>query len=152
MATVEYESHFACSAQELFDFLSRPANITLVSRPDLGITFTSAPEVIYEGAQLDFQIITFGQVVRSTHRIVEVNAPHLVIEEQVSGPMKSWKHRHEYQAQENGVTKRDVVNFELPGGLLGLMLSEGKIRDHLEDGFFYRDEKIRELIEQGLLH
>ena len=151
MPTAEHEFHLKCSVEGLFDFLTRPANVSLVSHPDLGITFTSAPEVLYEGAQLDFQIITFGQVVKSTHLISTVDRPSVVIEKQVKGPMKAWTHRHEYVATDEGVLKRDFVEFELPGGLLGLMLSADKIRDHLEDGFYYRDEKLNELIDQGLL-
>jgi ligand-binding SRPBCC domain-containing protein len=120
-----------------------------LSRPDLGLTVTSAPDVVQEGSQLDFQIITFGQVVKSTHRIVKLDHPTLVIEEQVSGPMRSWKHRHEYEAAPGGAIKRDIVDFQLPGGLLGLLLSESKVRDYLDDGFFYREQRLQELIQQG---
>ena len=41
------------------------------------------------------------------------------------------------------------VSLELPGGLIGLMLSEAKVKDHLENGLYYRDQKLSELIQQG---
>ncbi len=151
MPICEYESRLECSLENLFDFLSRPANVTRVTSPDLGISYTSAPEVLHEGARLDFQIITFGQLIKSSHQIIEFSRPGLVVEQQLTGPMKSWRHRHEYEETSNGVLMRDLVEFELPGGLIGLLLSESKVRDSLEDGFFYRDQRLQELISQGEL-
>jgi len=151
MPTVDYETHLNCSPAGLFDFLSHIANVPKVTDPNIGITFTSAPDVIEQGSRLDFQIITFGQIVKSTHQIIEFERPRLVVEQQVLGPMKSWVHRHEYSATPEGVLMRDQVDFQLPGGLIGLLLSESKVRDHLEDGFFYREQRLRELIDQGII-
>jgi len=151
MPTAEYKTQLNCSPAGLFDFLSQIANVPKVTDPGIGIKFTSAPDVIEHGSRLDFQIMTFGQVVKSTHQIMEFERPLLVVEQQIQGPMKSWIHRHEYTAIPEGVLMRDQVDFELPGGLIGLLLSESKVRDHLEDGFFYREQKLKELIVQGLI-
>lgn len=151
MAVLEYEVTLPCTVEGLFNFLTRPANVSRVSDPSLGIKFTSAPETLQLGSKVDFQIVTFGQVVKSTHAIIEFQKPQLIVEQQVSGPMKAWTHRHIYTPAEGGVRKQDIVEFTLPGGLIGLLLSEDKVRDHLEDGFFYRDQKLRDLIAQGQL-
>ncbi|WP_437226609.1 SRPBCC family protein [Planctomicrobium sp. SH661] len=151
MAIAEYETRLNCSPEALFDFLSHLTNVPKVTDPKLGITFTSAPDVIEMGSRLDFQIITFGQVVKSTHQIVQFERPRIVVEQQITGPMKSWTHTHEYTAIPEGVLMRDIVDFQLPGGLIGLLLSESKVRDHLEDGFFYREQKLKNLIAQGEL-
>lgn len=149
MPTFEYETCLNCSVEGLFDFLARPENIIRVSSPDLGITFSSAPAVIERGSRLDFQIITFGQLVKSSHHIVEFSRPLLVVEEQLEGPMKSWIHRREYEATADGVVLRDVVDFEKPGGIVGLLLTESKISDHLEDGLFYREQRLKEFVSNG---
>lgn len=149
MAILEYESRFPCSVEGLFDFLARPENIAGIANPDLGLTFTAAPDVVQEGSELDFQIVTFGQVVKARHKITKIDRPTLVIEQQLVGPMKSWTHRHEYEVTGGSTVKRDVVEFELPGGLIGLLLSESKVKDHLEDGFFHRERQLMQLIEQG---
>lgn len=151
MPTVEYETRLDCSPEALFDFLSRISNVPKVTDPKLGISFTSAPDVVERGSRLDFQIITFGQIVKSTHQIVEFERPSLVVEQQVAGPMKSWSHSHEYTPTPEGVLMRDRVEYQPPGGLIGLLLTEAKVRDHLEDGFFYREQKLKQLISQGQL-
>jgi len=151
MPIAEYETRLSCSPQGLFDFLSRIANVPRVTDPKLGISFTSAPEVIETGSRLDFQIVTFGQIVKSTHQIIQFDSPRLVVEQQVTGPMKSWVHTREFSLINDGVLLRDTVDFQMPGGLLGMLISESKIRDHLEDGFYYREQKLKTLIEQGQL-
>ncbi len=149
MPTCDYETRLECSPEGLFDFLARPKNISRVTSPDLGISYKSAPEVLHPGARLDFQIITFGQLINSSHEIAAYERPNQVVEQQVVGPMKSWVHRREFVANGNGVLLRDVVDFVLPGGLIGLLLSESKVRDHLEDGFYYREQRLLELIQAG---
>lgn len=151
MPIAEYETRLNCSPEALFDFLSRISNVPMVTDPKLGISFTSAPDVVELGSRLDFQIITFGQIVKSTHQIVQFDRPRTVVEQQIIGPMKTWTHTHEYLPDPQGVLMRDVVDFQLPGGLIGLLLSESKVRDHLEDGFFYREQKLKSLIAQGQL-
>jgi len=151
MSVCEYETRLSCSVEGLFDFLARPANVSQVTSPDLGISFLSAPEVLHQDAVLDFQIITFGQVIKSSHEIVEFAFPHHYVEQQVTGPMKAWRHTHSFEAIPEGVLMRDVVEFQLPGGILGLLLSESKVCDQLEDGFYYREKRLNELIAQGEL-
>jgi ligand-binding SRPBCC domain-containing protein len=151
MSIVTYESRLDCPVEALFDFFSRPANVTRVTDPALGITFSSAPEVIQQGSMLEFQLITYGQVVKAAHKITQLERPYLVVEQQITGPMRAWIHRHEYEATDNGCIKRDLVEYQLPGGLIGLLLSESKVRDHLEDGFYYREQRLKELIAQGQL-
>jgi len=151
MAVFEYETILECSPESLFAFLRRPQNVAQVSKPDLGITFTSAPELIEEGSRIDFQIVSFGQVIKASHLIKRLDEPRLVVEEQISGPMKAWTHRHEYVPVESGVAKRDIIDFQLPGGILGLLISEAKVIDHLDDGCYYREQRLKELVERGIL-
>jgi len=149
MAVFEHETEFACSAEGLFDFLSRPGNIARLGDPQVGIRFVSAPETISAGSKLEFEIVSFGQKIRATHEIIQFERPRLVVEKQLSGPMKSWRHEHEYVPTAAGSVKRDRVDFQLPGGLLGFLLSDEKIINHLEDGFYFRQQQINKLIEQG---
>lgn len=151
MSVFEHETILPCSAEELFNFLIQPANVSKVSHPDLGIRFVSPPEVLSEGIELEFQIVSFGQIHTLKHKIVQFERPRIVIEEQIVGPMKSWRHHHEYLEHENGCVKRDRVDFQPPGGMIGFFLTEDKILDQLEDGMFNREQRLLEFIEQGLL-
>lgn len=151
MPEFENESTFACSCEGLFQFLTQPQNIAEVSHPDLGLKFVEPPTVLHQGAELEFQLVSFGQVHTMKHQIIEFDAPKLVIETQLKGPMKSWRHHHIYSAHENGCRKVDMIEFDPPGGMIGFFLTEAKIVDQLEDGMYSRDLKLNELIEKGII-
>ncbi len=151
MPVFENTSSLACSVEGLFDFMSRPKNVVKVSNPDLGIKFVSPPETLSQGVELEFQIASFGQIHTLKYQVVEFSSPSLIVEEQLEGPMKAWRHHHIYQAGPDGCSKIDRVEFEPPGGMIGFFLTEAKIIDQLEDGMFIRDQKLKEFIEQGVI-
>jgi ligand-binding SRPBCC domain-containing protein len=151
MPEFENETIFPCSCEGLFQFFTRPENISDVSDPDLGLKFVDAPEVLHSGADLKFQLVSFGQVHTMKHQVSEFDSPNLVIETQLDGPMKSWKHSHIYTAHDGGCKKTDRIEFDPPGGMIGFFLTEAKIVDQLEDGMYARDQKLNELIERGVI-
>lgn len=151
MGLVEDKTLFPCSQQGLFSFLTQPKRVAEVTDPSLGLVFTDAPEQIESGVELDFKIVNFGQVLSITHKITAYEPCVLVVEEQIEGPMAAWTHRHEYEETENGVIKRDIVEFEKPGGIIGFLLSDDKITDQLEDGFHYRNQQLLKLINTGVI-
>ncbi|TWT57611.1 hypothetical protein KOR42_09730 [Thalassoglobus neptunius] len=151
MALFEHQTELSCSPTGLFSFLTCPANISKVSDPNLQFKFVDAPEKLEEGVELEFQIVSFGQVHTLKHKIIEFEHGSHVVEEQLEGPMKSWQHSHRYESAEGGCLKIDIVEFEPPGGLVGFFLTEDKVIDQLENGFFYREERLKELISQGAI-
>lgn len=149
MPSFDSELILPCSQEGIFDFLRRPANIARISQPDMGLKFTLAPEVIEAGSRLEFQIVSFNQVHKVVH-VIETLTPHSLIHEKlIQGPMPSWIHQHRFEPHADGVRLVDVIEFKLPGGLLGMFLSEDKILDQLEDGFFHRGQQLRRLVDAG---
>lgn len=151
MPLFEYETVLPCPVESVFDFLSRPANVARVSDPNLGLKLVKSPEIVAPGAVVEFQIASFGQIHQIVYHITRVERPELIVEEQAKGPMKAWRQEHLFEAQSEGARLIDKVHFELPGGLLGLLLSEDKILDQLEDGFFHRQQELLKLIQRGEL-
>lgn len=136
-----------CSLETAFNFLLRPANISKVSHPDIGLTFTAAPEVIELGSLLEFKILARGQVQQITHEITLFERPLQFVEKQIRGPFKHWVHTHTFDASDEGVIViSDKIEFERPGGLIGLLVTEEKILDSLEDGFAHRHAQLRTLL------
>ncbi|MCA8991543.1 MAG: hypothetical protein KDA88_06170 [Planctomycetaceae bacterium] len=151
MARFEHELTLKCSPSSVFDFLLRPENIRRISDPGMGLKFTSAPDVLSAGSQVQFEIVSFNQVHRITHEIETVRPFELLVERQVKGTMGAWLHTHRYEETENGVLIVDEIDFELPGGILGMLLSEDSILDQLEDGFEFRAQQLERFVEDGTL-
>lgn len=136
-----------CSAAALREFLGRTASIPEVSDPELELQVLEAPEVVTQDAVIDFRITTFGFKQRMQHRYITVSDVEIVAE-QVEGPTRSWIHRQKVEDNGDGTcTLTDEVEFEPPGGMLGFVMTEDRIRESLEDGMEYRYDTLRELLE-----
>ncbi len=138
MAHFEVEVELACSPAEAFEFLARPANIRLISPPQIMLVFDAAPERLSLGARLDFRVQAYGVVRSVSHEITAWEEQQRFVERQISGPLGAWEHEHLFRPSPGGVTVVDRIEFTPPGGMLGLLVNERKIRDSLEEGFEHR--------------
>ncbi|OAI53185.1 hypothetical protein AYO47_05430 [Planctomyces sp. SCGC AG-212-M04] len=149
MAEFENELWLPVSVEGLFEFLLRPLNVQRISDPRLGLAFEQAPEVVNTGSLIAFKVQAYGVVQHIEHQITAVERPRLIVEEQIKGPMKAWRHEHQFEAKDDGVMMIDRVVFQPPGGMLGFLVKESHIIDGLEDGFQHRELELRRLIEKG---
>ena len=64
-------------------------------------------------------------------------------DEQVSGPMESWVHSHEFEPRGNGSTLlRDRIEWTPPGGAAGKIFARGVIEAELRRFFAFRGKRI----------
>lgn len=148
MAHFETSLTLEVTREQAFDFLIRPANHELLSPPGVGLKFVNPPEEFQLGTEFEFKIQAWGIVQTSRHEITEFRRPELFVERQVKGPLKSWRHEHRFEVGPDGkVIIIDAIEFEPPGGLLGMMATESKILDNLEDGFFHRHQQLKKLLK-----
>jgi ligand-binding SRPBCC domain-containing protein len=69
----------------------------------------------------------------------ECEPNHYFVDEQQTGPMASWRHRHQFEAQEGGGTRlTDAIAFSLPGGQSVESLLDWWVNSRLSDMFDYR--------------
>jgi ligand-binding SRPBCC domain-containing protein len=73
------------------------------------------------------------------------NPPHAFTDVQVRGPYRSWHHTHSFSAESGGTRMVDVVNYELPLGILGAFAHKIGVRRDLEGVFDYRRQVIASL-------
>lgn len=148
MALFEDHITVARPVEDVFDFLTTSRNIEMVSAADLGLTFIEAPEQYHLGAVVKFQIMGMGQVRTAVHEVTEFDAPDRFVEQQIEGALKMWVHEHLFEADGDQTQIIDRITFEPPGGMLGLLATEERIIEQLEDGFFSRNQMIKRLLEQ----
>ena len=151
MAIFEETVLLPIAREVLFDFLSRPANVAKISDPGLGLKFSQAPEVVALGSRIVIHMVTMGQVQTATHEISTFTRPDLIVEVQLEGPMKSWRHEHRFEEVDGQTRMIDRIEYTRPGGIIGLLLSEARLTDMLEENFFQREQNLRRLISGGQL-
>lgn len=144
MATFETSVQLTTTPEEIFEFLIDTDNILKISPPDTGLAFTKKPDKLSLGAVLEFQIQGFGKVQEGTHEIIAFEKPDFFTEKQISGPLKSYTHEHRIvPSGDNQVTVIDRLEFEPPGGLLGFLITESKLLDLFDEGFYHRHNALK---------
>lgn len=147
MATFESSARLNCSPAALREYLGVPANLPLISDPELELEVLEAPVVIKHDALIDFRISAYGFKQRMQHRYVEVSETEIVAE-QTDGPTRAWIHRQTIVDHGDGTcTLKDQIDFEPPGGMLGFVMTEDKIRESIKDGMEFRYETLQDLLQ-----
>lgn len=151
MALFEHQHELDCTVVGAFEFLTRPKNVVELVHPESNVTLLSAPESIHQGAELEFEIRAYGQTQSMVHQIVVFEPPSRIVEEMIHGPMKEWVHEHVFEESPRGVRLIDRIQFKTPGGLIGLLLTESKVRTSLEQGFLHRRRLLEDMVLSGAL-
>src|SRR5918998_4738251 len=73
--------------------------------------------------------------------------PRMFEDVQTSGPFRRWRHRHIVEPHDAGAVLRDEVEYELPLGVLGRMMSSLLVAPRLRRMFDYRHAVTREWCE-----
>lgn len=145
-------SDFAVGAESLRGFLGRPANLPLISNPDLELEILAAPELIAAGQRIEFRITAWGLKQKAIHQYTDAEALRIV-EVLTEGAMRFWRHSQTLDVIAPDTCRlTDEIEFEPPGGMLGYLLTEDRIRESLEEGMDFRYSAIRELISSGIIH
>ncbi len=113
------KSVFRCSPEELFAFHERPEALPLLSPKDGSVRVVKAPKGLAVGEEAIVKV-GFGPI-RATWvaRHTVYDPPRRFVDEQVSGPFRSWRHEHRIEPCPEGATLTDEITFELPAGPLG---------------------------------
>jgi ligand-binding SRPBCC domain-containing protein len=134
------------SVEDVFEFFRRPAKLIQANPPELNLEVLEAPEVLQQGSRIVIQAWRFGisQRLESEVTILEANA--LIIDELRQGPFRKWVQTHRFAKAAPGTLVTFQIDYEPPGGLLGLMVNATAIDAELRSVFAYRKPKLQELL------
>ncbi|ODA29399.1 SRPBCC family protein [Planctopirus hydrillae] len=143
MPQFESQVQLPAAPEKIFDFISRPKNLASLSPPEAGLVFVEAPEVLSLGSIMVCRVQAYGVVQQLEQKITVFNAPVGFREELIKGPIKSYIHDYIIEQQDDELcVLKNRIEFEPPGGLIGLMVTADKILDQLEDAFAYRRQML----------
>src|SRR5205085_3180598 len=148
MPVFEHVTALACPPARLFDFLARPANLVQVWPPELHPKVTDVPERFALGSRFTVTVRRFGIPQSMTSEITAFEEGVGFTDVQVKGLFAKLVHTHRVEPAEGGCRMIDRIEYEAPGGLVGLYLTNERIREELEASFRYRDERFRAILEE----
>ncbi len=149
MPLFETQVSLSCPPSVLFDFLIHPANVIALNPPEMNFTLIEAPDVIEEGSRIRFQVEAMGFKQQMLHEIINFKTLEGFLLREVEGVLKKFEHEHTIEAQADGSTILfERVNYEPPGGMVGFLLTESRVREGLEKNFAHRHRALRQQLEQ----
>lgn len=133
MAHIEMTTSIAAPIDVVFD-LSRSIDVHVGSmsrsreRAIGGVT----SGLIGLGERVTWRAVHFGIPFTMTSEIVEMAAPSYFVDQQVSGPFKSFRHEHCFDPHERGTSMIDVIDFVAPAGPIGIVVDRLLLRRYME--------------------
>jgi len=139
------EQKIPATIEDVWDFISSPANLKLITPPYMGfeITTKDLPEKIFPGMIISYKVSPlFGIKLNWVTEITHVKMLEYFVDEQRLGPYSIWHHRHKIEAVEEGVVMTDFVSYKPPFGLIGDIANKIMIRKKLQEIFDFRRQAI----------
>jgi ligand-binding SRPBCC domain-containing protein len=131
---------------EAFEFFLDPANLVRVSPPELHMRLAEGPARLRQGSVIVLHGRRWGIPQRVVSEIATLEPGVCFIDRQREGPFARWVHTHRFEAVPGGTRLVDHIDYEPPGGLLGLLVTAAMLERELQWVYAYRSEKLRELL------
>jgi len=136
------------SIDEVWDFISSPANLKEITPPYMGfdITTENLPEKMYPGMIISYIVKPLAGIpVNWVTEITEISEKKFFIDQQRIGPYSFWHHQHFLEPYDNTVQMTDIVSYKPPFGFIGSIANEIIIRRKIREIFDYREAVLRRI-------
>ncbi|MFN8207665.1 MAG: SRPBCC family protein [Bacteroidales bacterium] len=130
------------SLDQVWDFISSPANLKEITPPEMGFIVQSEnlPGKMYAGMIIAYRVKPIAGIpVTWVTEITQVKEKQFFIDEQRIGPYAFWHHQHHIEPHEDGVLMTDLVSYQPPFWFLGSIVNFLLIRNKLDAIFAYRE-------------
>jgi ligand-binding SRPBCC domain-containing protein len=139
------EQKVPCSMEEIWDFISSPANLKEITPDYMGFDITSdgLPDKMHPGMIISYKVSPLlGIKTTWVTEITHVQDMEFFVDEQRVGPYSIWHHQHHISPISGGVLMRDIVSYQPPLGILGAIANQLIIKGKLKEIFDYRVKAI----------
>lgn len=134
MASFSIEAVLNHPRTRVFELFVVPRNMLKFMPPAVTITVDEAPLRATTGSEIRLSVAAMGFSQKIRLLIVDVEEGRRLADRQVEGPFKVWEQTHTFVDDGPGRTLvRREVNLVPPGGILGMFLTEARIRSGFED-------------------
>jgi ligand-binding SRPBCC domain-containing protein len=141
----EQEQKLKGNLDEIWDFISSPANLKEITPAYMGFDIMSKglPDKMYPGMIISYKVSPLiGIKTTWVTEITQVQEKRYFIDEQRVGPYSIWHHQHHLEAIPGGVLMRDVISYFPPLGFLGSLANNLFIRKKLNEIFAFRTKAL----------
>ena len=135
------ESVIRCSPERVWEFHELPDAFERLVPPWETVKIVQRADISKIGSQTILESRILGPFkVRWVAEHTAYDPPRMFEDTQISGPFKSWRHRHIIDPHADGAVLRDEIEYEPPLSILGNSAAPMFIVPRLEKMFEYRHE------------
>jgi ligand-binding SRPBCC domain-containing protein len=139
--------------QTVWNFMSSPQNLALITPSYMGFTILSDKEDIkkmYPGQIIEYYVTpVLGIKLNWVTEITHVAPLEYFVDEQRFGPYAFWHHKHFLKEVPGGVEMVDLLHYKVPFGFIGKIINTLFIRHKIKEIFDYRFNKVEQLFNHG---
>ncbi len=142
------ESVIGAPPERVFAFHELPDAFERLVPPWENASVIQTADISVIGSRAIIEMKLLGLVpVRWVAEHTAYDPPRMFEDIQISGPFKSWRHRHIVEPHETGSILRDEIEYEPPMWFLGALAAPFAIEPKLRSMFDYRHNVTREWCE-----
>lgn len=127
--------------EQAWAFFSAAQNLSKITPPEMKFNVLTQlkDEEIYNGMLIDYTVRPlFGIPLHWQTEICKVERPTMFTDQQLKGPFKTWHHTHTFKSVAGGTLMCDVVDYELPLGIIGKLAHAILVKQRVENIFIFR--------------
>jgi len=146
------EQQLHCDIETAWRFFSSPANLAKITPKNMKFMELSGynDEEIYEGMIINYTVAPILNIpLKWRTRISGVQSNRSFSDFQEKGPYKYWSHFHEFIPNSGGVLMKDIVDYELPFGIIGNIAHRVFVKKKLAQIFEFRYSVIEKLFNSN---
>ena len=146
------ESVFKASPERVFAFHEQPDAFERLMPPWEDANIVQKADISVIGSQAIIDTKIFGLLtVRWVAEHTAYDPPRMFEDIQISGPFKSWRHRHIITPHADGAMLRDEIEYEPPMWFLGVIAAPFAVVPKLEKMFNHRHDVTRKWCESDVV-
>jgi ligand-binding SRPBCC domain-containing protein len=144
MPAVESSLILTRPREEVFALFLTPARVLTLAPPELHFHLVEAPERLTLGARVTVRTRRWGLSQHIETAVTALVPGSLLTQSQTRGPLRRYAHTHTFEEVEGGTRLSDHIEFDPPGGILGLKVTASFLEADLRHALTYRNDRLRD--------
>lgn len=140
MGHFQYSSLIDAPVNLVWEFHERKDILQLLTPPWQPVKVIKREGGLEVGAISEFRLLIGVIPVRWVARHIECEKYKIFTDQQVTGPMEYWLHRHQFKEEDGKTRLTDSIDYQIPGGWISELLLGWWVNSRLQDMFRYRHE------------
>ena len=147
---LEFEQFIDLPIKDVFDFFSKPENLSLITPPRLRFDIlTPTPLEMKEGQLIDYSLkILYLIKLHWRTLITDYQKPYKFIDQQIKGPYTLWHHTHTFEEKDGGTLIKDNLKYVIPFGWIGRAIHFIYIKHDINGIFQYRHKILNDIFSE----